>query len=333
MLMVAGQADLAVFWLLLVAVQALALAVDALCGEPRRWHPLVGFGALVACCEVRYNGGRHPRLAGTLVWLGLVGIPVIILAALLSWLWQWNGWAFWAVNLGVLYFALGLRSLAEHADRVAAPLRRGDLAAARTAVGWLVSRDTRALDATQVSKACVESVLENGNDAVFAALFWFALAGAPGALAWRLANTLDACWGYRSPRLRQFGWAAARADDLLAYLPARICAFCYALAGASGPAFAAWRRMAQWRRAPEAAPASPNAGIVMATGAGALRVRLGGPAFYAGERVFKVPLGLDTAAEADVGTIGRSIRLLRRAVGIWLAVQFFLGAGLYGVLR
>jgi adenosylcobinamide-phosphate synthase len=115
----------------------------------------------------------------------------------------------------LLYFALGGRSLAEHAQAVATPLAAGELDAARERVGWIVSRDTRALDAEGVAKAATESVLENGNDAVFGALFWFVLGGGAGVLLFRLANTLDAMWGYRTPRHLHFGWAAARIDDLL----------------------------------------------------------------------------------------------------------------------
>jgi adenosylcobinamide-phosphate synthase len=140
------------------------------------------------------------------------------------------------------------------------------------------------------------------------------VAGAPGALAYRLANTLDALWGYRSDRYARFGWAAARLDDLLNLLPARLTALAYALVGDTRRALACWRTQARaWK--------SPNAGPVMAAGAGALGLRLGGPARYRGKVEERPPLGageLPTAVD-----IGRARALIDRALalllGAWLA--------------
>lgn len=105
----------------------------------------------------------------------------------------------------------------------------------------VVSRDTEGMDTSDVSRAAVESVLKNGSDAVFATLFWFALAGGAGALAHRLVNTLDAMWGYRTPRFLLFGWAAARLDDVLNWVPARLTAATYALLGCTRTALVCWR--------------------------------------------------------------------------------------------
>jgi adenosylcobinamide-phosphate synthase len=245
--------------------------LDRWLGEPRRWHPLVGFGRLAHAAERRLRAGApgHAfgnRLRGLIAWCCIV-LPCVALAARL---------AHPVLDALLLWFALGGKSLAEHARAIAAPLAAGDLAAAREGVGRIVSRDTTQLDESGVATAAVESVLENGNDAVFGALFWFCVAGGAGALLFRLANTLDAMWGYKDARRLHFGWAAARLDDLLNYVPARLTALTYALLGRTQDAFACWRTQApQW--------SSPNAGPVMAAGAGALGVTLGGPAVYHGQ--------------------------------------------------
>lgn len=281
--------------------------LDRLLGEPRRWHPLVGFGALAGRCEAVANRGGGRRLRGLLAWLVLVLPPVGLAAWAIP-----TGLAGWAINAILLYLALGGRSLCEHASRVATDLANGDLAAAREHVGWMVSRQTDDLDAGAVAAACIESTLENGNDAVFGALFWFALLGGPGAVLFRLANTLDAMWGYRTPRYRDFGWAAARLDDLLNWVPARLTALSYVAVGAK-PALA-WR--CWWEQAPFWK--SPNAGPVMAAGAGALGLALGGQARYHGEWQQRPALGEGLAPRA--ADIGRAVTLVRRALWLWLAV-------------
>ena len=168
-----------------------AVLLDRLLGEVRRFHPLVGFGNLATAVEKRLNNRHLP--AGLLAW-ALVVLPFVALAFALRPL------APFAVDVALLYFALGAQSLCEHAEAIAKPLQDGRLEEARQRVGWIVSRDTSALDESGVAKAGMESVLENGNDAIFGTLFWFALLGGPGALLFRLANTLDAMWGYRTDR-------------------------------------------------------------------------------------------------------------------------------------
>lgn len=304
---------------LLVVCALAGVLLDRLLGEPRRAHPLVAFGRLAGWLQARANpaarqGSPATRVSGLLAWALAVLPPV----ALAGWLRLHAG--AWAAVLDVLllYFALGARSLTEHALAVSRPLAAGDLGAARQRVGWMVSRDTTRLDEAGVARAATESVLENGNDAVFGALFWFFVLGGPGALLFRLSNTLDAMWGYRTPRLRCFGWAAARIDDLLNFVPARLTALSYALCGAGSGATR--RALACWRTQ---APAwdSPNAGPVMAAGAGALGLALGGAAIYHGRTEQRPPLG--EGASPCAADIERASALVGHAVTLWLVLAAF----------
>ncbi|WP_282571258.1 adenosylcobinamide-phosphate synthase CbiB [Methylonatrum kenyense] len=284
----------------------LALLLDCSLGEPRRGHPLVLFGRLADGLEHRLNRVRGGRWAGLLALLLLVA-PTVLIAALASRLLS-GVWLF-AVELVVLYLAIGWRSLQLHAQAVARPLVVGDLSAARRAVALLVSRDTESLDESGVATAATESVLENGADAVTASLFWYVVAGLPGVVLHRLVNTLDAMWGYRTQRFLRFGWAAARLDDVLNWVPARLTALSYALVGRTRPALRCWRRQAGiWD--------SPNAGPVMAAGAGALGLRLGGAARYHGAWRQRPLLGEGMAA--DAGSVDRALGLLQRSLLLWL---------------
>ena len=293
-----------------------AVLLDRLLGEPRRLHPLAGFGRLARWVEkiaygpVDYEPGdaapaaRYLRgIAAVIVLL----VPFVLIAAVL----QQSAIFGTLFSIVVLYFAIAPRSLREHAEQVVAAFSAGGLPDARRQVGLMVSRDTSQLDESGISRAAVESVLENGNDAIFAALFWFVLAGAPGVLLYRLSNTLDAMWGYRNARYNCFGWAAARLDDVLNFIPARLTALSYALLGHTRSALHCWRQQA-------AAWESPNAGPVMAAGAGALRVRLGGAAIYHGESEQRPLLGCGMAAGA--ADIARAVRLVRHTLYAWLIV-------------
>lgn len=299
--------------LMTVWVMLGALVLDYMLGEPRCFHPLVGFGRYAATLERCLNHSGMGRLRGLAAWLLAVG-PFLALAMGLGWL---DAPLRYLLDGVILYLAVGMRSLSEHAMRVQFALADGDLLKARRYVGEIVSRDTACMESEDVARAGVESVLENGNDAVFAALFWFALLGAPGALLYRLANTLDAMWGYRTPRYCCFGWAAARIDDALNFIPARITALTYAMLSNARDAWECWQTQAcQWD--------SPNAGPVMASGAGGLNVCLGGSAMYHGTLEQRPVLGKGRMPQAD--DIGRAVRLVTRGVWLWLVVLLVIGA-------
>jgi adenosylcobinamide-phosphate synthase len=285
--------------------------LDLLLGEARRFHPLVGFGNMAIALERSLNRGApgKARFArGLLAWLLAVMPPVV-----LCWLLMDVQAVGLAIHAIILYFCLGLRSLRDHNLPIAAALARGDLLQARQLTARIVSRDTAFANESDLTKASTESLLENGNDAVFGTLFWFMAAGAPGALLFRLANTLDAMWGYRNGRLRDFGCTAARIDDALNLIPARMTALSYVLLA---PGMAAKRRAWQCWRAQAAAWSSPNAGPVMASGAGALGIQLGGAAVYDGEVELRPPLGAGRAACGN--DIARAWRLVMRTTLLWL---------------
>ncbi|MFC7493984.1 MULTISPECIES: cobalamin biosynthesis protein [unclassified Nocardioides] len=267
----------------------LGYAADSLLGDPTRWHPVAGFGRTAAALEaVTFADRRAPGvlhvalLVGGAAAVGRAPIPVAL--------------ATWAV--------LGGRSLDREAAAVQAHLVAGDLPAARQRLTHLVGRDTSNLDEAGVARAVVESLAENTSDAVVAPLVWGAVAGVPGLLAHRAANTLDAMIGHRTERYERFGWAAARLDDLLNLPGSRLTATLAVFLGDDRRG--AWRA---WRRDAAGHP-SPNAGPVEAAFAGALGVRLGGVNVYAGRIDDRSTLGDGRAP--DRHDITRARRLARR---------------------
>lgn len=295
-----------------------ALVLDRLLGEPKSWHPLVWFGRWVDLCR-QYGqlpldaSASRQRLAGVLAWCLAVMPWVLILFVLL---WVLPTFLDNILTVLVLYFAIGWQSLREHALAIyqplsSMPLTNEKLDEARLAVSYIVSRDTQNLDESAVAKAGIESVLENGSDAIFAPIFWFLLLGAPGVLLYRLANTLDAMWGYKTPPLLYFGWFAARFDDVLNYIPARLVVYSYAACGQ-------WHRALRSARQPSARWKSPNAGPVMASGAGALGVQLGGEAVYFGKTENRPILG--EGDKPQVKHLKEAILLVDKSVYLWGAV-------------
>jgi len=294
----------------LTLIVLLAVGLDRCLGEPRNaLHPLAAFGRWVGILERSWldlaASPAKQRWAGILALLGAVAPALSCLLALPAIPALQAGLA-----VAILYFCIAARSLEQHATAVASALEAGDLALARQRVGYIVSRQTETMSEEDVRRAVIESVLENGADAVFAPLFWFVLAGPAGAVVYRLVNTLDAMWGYRNIRYRHFGWAAARFDDVLNWLPARLTALSYAAFADTGRALHAWLQFAPLLD-------SPNAGPVMSAGAGALNLRLGGPAVYHGQIKQKPWFGGDRSPE--LADISRACGLVQRTLWLWLA--------------
>ena len=287
----------------------LSLLLDRILGEPHRYHPLVGFGAIVDRIEKTLNLGKHKISKGLLAWL-LAVLPIVFITWFIDQL--IGGW--W-MSILCGYLAIGWQSLRQHGQWVEQALLAGDLETARTKLGWIVSRDTSSLNEEEISRGGIESLLENGSDAIFAPLFWLAVGGAPAVVLYRLSNTLDAMWGYRNDRFEKFGKYSARIDDLLNIIPARLTAVSYALAGNFMGGMKAWKaQIGQWY--------SPNAGVVMATGAGALSISLGGAATYHGKQKSRPTLGSGPAPKAE--DLSRALILIDRCVYLWGSVALIL---------
>ncbi|GAB09009.1 cobalamin biosynthesis protein CobD [Gordonia araii NBRC 100433] len=291
-----------------IVIGALA---DTAVGDPRRWHPVAGFGRLAGTLERKIYAPS--RAKGALFTLVCVSAATLVGAVL--------------DRFGVLgvtaatWTALGGRSLAAVGDSMADALESGDLVAARALVPSLCGRDPEALDEAGICRAAVESIAENTSDAAVAPLLAAAVAGAPGVLAYRAINTLDAMVGYRNDRYREFGWASARLDDVANYVPARLSGVLAVLCGPSpASAVATWRRDA--RRHP-----SPNAGVVEAAFAGALDLSLGGTTAYHGYTEERPVLGTGRAPQVE--DLRAAVRLSRRvragAVVVAVAIAFSRG--------
>lgn len=283
-------------------------AADRLLGDPRRYHPVAGFGTMAQALErvlyadSRTRGVMHAGvLFGGTVAVGVLAESMANRPLLRA-----------AVTAAATWTVLGGCSLQREATAVGRYLAAGDLPGARRRLTHLVGRDTSELDASEVSRAVIESVAENTSDAVVAPLVWGAVAGVPGLLGYRAANTLDAMAGHRNARYENYGWASARLDDLL-NLPGSRLSGLLTLAAEPRRARAAWRT---WRRDASAHP-SPNAGVVEAAFAGALGIRLGGANRYYGNRVeHRAVMGDGRGAQpAD---IPRALRIAHR-VGLGAA--------------
>jgi adenosylcobinamide-phosphate synthase len=248
-------------------------AADRLLGDPQRLHPVAGLGATADALEQRI--WADSRRAGVIYAIALVGGTAVATQLACTALGS-RPRARAAFEVTVLWCALAGRSLQRVADAMSDELAAGDIVAARRLAPSLVGRDTSELDEYELARATVESVAENTGDGVIAPLFYFALGGAPAVAAYRAANTLDSIAGHRSERYLRFGWASARLDDLLNYVPARLGAV--AVVAASGNAAHALRVVrVDGRRHP-----SPNAGLYEAAFAGSLGLRLGGVNRYDG---------------------------------------------------
>ena len=277
--------------LTLYILLAAVFAADALLGDPpNAWHPVAWFGRLAALTEKLFRKlCGDGVISGALAW-GTLTLPIPFVFALLTALaGSRSRWGAFALAVVCCCFCVALRSLHDHAERIRRPLLKEDLPGARKALSMIVSRDTEDLSVSEIVRGAVESIGENLIDAVTSAWFWivagFYVYGLPGAvfgaLFLRTVNTLDACWGYKNERYFRFGRVAARMDDAVHFIPARLTLLAIALAAPLlGGRFMETLRTG-WRHRHD--HPSPNSGYGMAGFAGALKIRLGGPTVYGGE--------------------------------------------------
>ncbi len=295
---------------------AAALLIEAAVGYPQTvyreiGHPVTWIGAWLGALEARLNRGGARRAKGALALAALLAgatLPALALQDLLG-----------GSRLGFVALALAAssllaqRSLYQHVIAVADALDADGLEGGRRAVAMIVGRDPQALDESGVARAAIESLAENFADGIVAPLFWLSVAGLPGAAAYKAANTADSMIGHRNARYANFGWAAARFDDLVNLPASRLAALWLALAS-GGRAGEAWRAL----RRDAGAHRSPNAGWPEAAMAGALGLKLNGPRAYGGAQVEDAYMG-DGRREATSTDIRAGLRLYVRACLIQFA--------------
>lgn len=282
------------------------------CGLP---HPIVWFGKIISICERKLNRGAHRVAKGAIVAVGLIAGVFAITALLLGVLDPWP-WAKIAVESVLVFYCLAGTTLAKEVRMVFEACDRS-LAEGRRQVARIVGRDTSELSINEVRTAALETLAENLSDGVIAPLFWYALLGIPGMLAYKMVNTLDSMLGYKSPRYLQFGRWAAKIDDVANFIPARLTALLMLLGAGKLNLIGFVRRFGREH-------ASPNSGWPEAALAGILNCRFGGTHSYFGEDVYKPYIGtVDRPLTTD--DMKRAIRVNRAAeliaVTIVLAVR------------
>lgn len=297
----------------------IALVLDATLGWPqalfaRIGHPVTWLGRLIDALDTRLNHGRARAVKGVAASLIVIAAAMLPALAIAGWLGPW-------VAAVLAWPLVAARSLYDHVAAVARPLATGDLPAARAATAMIVGRDVTQANAPALSRAALESLAENASDGVIAPLFWAAIAGLPGIAAYKAINTLDSMIGHRTPRHAEFGRFAARLDDAVNWLPARLTALLIAAAAGSRRALHVALRDARKHR-------SPNAGWPEAAMASALNLRLSGPRVY-GSHIANEPWLNGTAPDPGTGDLWRGLVLYRRAVflmGVLLAAGVVIAA-------
>ena len=292
--MVNGQCSIIIGWLL-----------DLLVGDPQRLpHPVVWFGKLIAFGEHRLNHGSHRRLKGALMAIILIALVFALTFALRHYISHLSSYILLLLDALIVFYCLAGTTLIREVRAVFLALDRS-LEEGRAQVARIVGRDTSELSAQEVRTAALETLAENLSDGVIAPLFWFALLGTPGMLAYKMVNTLDSMIGYRTERYRQFGCWAAHIDDVANYIPARLTALLMIVGSLR---FSKWRFVMKYGRN----HASPNSGYPEAALAGILDCRFGGPHYYFGQ-LFPKPYIGENDRPLTTADMKKAVRINRTA--------------------
>jgi adenosylcobinamide-phosphate synthase len=295
-------------WILIILPLIIGWLFDLLLGDPR-WlpHPVVGFGKIIAFGEKRLNKGNHCMLKGALMAVTLIAIVFAATYFLRRQLLITHYSLLILFDAIVIFFCLAGTTLIREVKAVFLALD-GSLEKGRTQVARIVGRDTSQLSAQEVRTAALETLAENLSDGVIAPLFWFAILGTPGMLAYKMVNTLDSMIGYKTERYKAFGCWAARIDDVANFIPARLTALLMIL-----PSFGrGWGRLFTFVRTYGRNHASPNSGYPEAALAGILNCRFGGPHYYFGQ-LFNKPYIGNNDRELTTADMRHAVRVNRIA--------------------
>ena len=269
---------------LIIIPLLIGFLIDTLLGDPI-WlpHPIRLFGNSISFFTERLNRGKNRKLKGVAMASGLIAFTLVSIWTVLQGVKNYEYLYIGLVSLGVFY-GLANRSLIQESYRVISALEKSGLEAGRAQLSYIVGRETRNLNEQQIRTAVLETLAENLSDGVIAPLFFYALGGVPAMMAYKMANTLDSMVGYKSEKYREFGWFAARFDDIINFIPARITALLMVILSLS------WRGLVYFFRYGHQ-HSSPNAGYPEAALAGILNCQFGGPNVYHGILVEKPYIG------------------------------------------
>ena len=302
-------------WMLAILPLLIGWLLDLLIGDPQ-WlpHPVVWFGKAIAACEHKLNRGHHRNAKGAVVAICLIALVFALTWLVRYWLLSLSSYLLLLFDAVIIFYCLAGTTLIREVHEVFYALDRS-LEEGRQQVARIVGRDTSELSAQEVRTAALETLAENLSDGVIAPLFWFALLGTPGMLAYKMVNTLDSMIGYKTERYKDFGCWAAHIDDVANYLPARLTASLMILASGKLNLLAfVWKNGTRH--------ASPNSGYPEAALAGILNCRFGGPHYYFGQLFDKPYIG-ENERPLTTADMKKAVRV-NRVAEIWMLLLVIL---------